>query len=168
MTQKMRAKFVCQSTDGDEHSKTAKLMTEYSASPEDQMFNEATPYGTIEMLIDKAGAMDFLKPGKSYYVDFTEVPELVKASPDDIPSDESKPDETDEECLYRKMEIKVQTLGAYFMLSDYSGKKAPALHCGRSMAWVDSLAGGGLKDPFFTREDAVKAGMGLIDVKAPA
>ncbi len=88
MTQKMRAKFTCQTNDGDENSKTAKLLTEYSASPEDQMFNEATPYGTIEIMIDKKGAMDFLKPGKSYYVDFTEVPELEKAGPDDIPENE--------------------------------------------------------------------------------
>ena len=71
----MRAKFYCGSNEGDENSKTAKLSTQYSESPEDNMFNEATPYGSIELVIDKKGAMNFLKQGKSYYVDFTEVPE---------------------------------------------------------------------------------------------
>ena len=75
MTAIMRAKFRCESNDGDENSKTAKLTTEYSDTPEDNMFNEATPWGNIELGIDKKGAMNFLKPGKSYYVDFTEVPE---------------------------------------------------------------------------------------------
>ncbi len=75
MTDKMRAKFFCDSNEGGETSKTAKLTTQYSDNPEDQMFNEATPYGIMEIMIDKKSSMDFLKPGKSYYVDFTEVPE---------------------------------------------------------------------------------------------
>ena len=75
MTAKMRSKFRCESNEGDENSKTAKLTTEYSDSPEDNMFNKATPWGNIEIGIDNPSAMNFLKPGKSYYVDFTEVPE---------------------------------------------------------------------------------------------
>ena len=92
MSQKMRAKFYCDSNDGDENSKTAKLSTQYSDNPEDNMFNEATPWGNIEIGIDKKGAMNFLKPGKSYYVDFIEVEEvpLEKADPEDEDTSESK------------------------------------------------------------------------------
>ena len=160
MTEKMRAKFRCQSNDGDGNSKTAKLTTEYSDSPEDNQFNEATPWGNIEIGIDKKGAMGFLKPGKSYYVDFTEVLELEKAGPDDIPKDE-----TDEARLYRKKEIKVEDFGGGFMLADYSGGKAPALFCGESMDWINQPI---VQDPFSTRDEAVKAGMSQIDEKAPA
>ena len=75
MTEKMRAKFRCDSSEGTENSKTAVLTTQYSDTKEDNMFNEFTPWGEIKIMIDKKGAIDFLEPGKSYYVDFTEVPE---------------------------------------------------------------------------------------------
>lgn len=66
---------MCNTNEGNEISKTAKLNTIYSDSPEDNEFNQATPFGSIEITIDNPKAMDFLKPGKSYYVDFTEVKE---------------------------------------------------------------------------------------------
>jgi hypothetical protein len=74
---KMRAKFQTQSvTDFGYGSKQVKLCAVYAISEErnkeDNQFSKATPSGTIEMMISAEGALDFIKPGKKYYVDFTE------------------------------------------------------------------------------------------------
>lgn len=70
---KMRSKFYCNDVVGDKHSKNVSLTTLYSDSPEDQQFNEATPSGDIQIMVDKKGAMNFLEKGCNYYVDFTKV-----------------------------------------------------------------------------------------------
>lgn len=74
---KMRSKFQTQSvTDFGYGSKQVKLCAVYAISEErnkeDNQFSKATPSGTIEMMISAEGALDFIKPGKKYYVDFTE------------------------------------------------------------------------------------------------
>lgn len=42
---------------------------------EDNSFARATPSGKMELSIDNKEVHGFFKPGKSYYVDITEVPE---------------------------------------------------------------------------------------------
>lgn len=42
---------------------------------EDNSFASATPSGKMELSIDNKEVHGFFKPGKSYYVDITEVPE---------------------------------------------------------------------------------------------
>lgn len=74
----MRAKFSCQSiTEFYYGQKEAKLTAVYDdGKPENNQFAEATPSGTMTILIDKkAAANDFLKVGKNYYLDFTESPD---------------------------------------------------------------------------------------------
>lgn len=71
----MRAKFQTASvTDFGYGSKQVKLSAVYSGdkNDEDNQFSQATPSGSIEMMVTKVGAQDFIKPGKKYYVDFTE------------------------------------------------------------------------------------------------
>lgn len=76
----MRAKFQVESvTDyGSQYpghvAKRVKLNAVYSheKNTEDNQFSSATPSGTLEMMISNPNATDFLKPGKKYYLDFTE------------------------------------------------------------------------------------------------
>lgn len=50
------------------------LTPEYDqAIPEDQRFAKATPSGQIQLLIDNPPAVEYLKLGGFFYVDFTEV-----------------------------------------------------------------------------------------------
>jgi hypothetical protein len=66
----VRAKFTVQS--GNEGN-TVVLIPQYDPNlPEDQKYSVATPSGRIEMLVDNPPARAFFKPGKAYYVDFTE------------------------------------------------------------------------------------------------
>lgn len=52
------------------------LRPEYDPQiPEDQKYAKATPSGEITMVIDNPPASDYLKLGKTFYVDFTEVDE---------------------------------------------------------------------------------------------
>jgi len=75
----MRAKFNCDSvTEYSYGNKEAKLSAVYGTNDKDNeennQFAEATPSGNITIQVDKnAVAKDYLVPGKTYYVDFTEV-----------------------------------------------------------------------------------------------
>jgi len=76
----MRAKFQTNSvTDFGYGSKEVKLSAVYAMSEEknkeDNQFSKATPSGEIRMMISNPAALDFIQPGKKYYVDFTEAPE---------------------------------------------------------------------------------------------
>lgn len=73
----IRAKFSVESvTEFSYGDKKATLRAIYSnGKPEDNQFAKATPSGTIEITVDNPDTRDFLKPGKSYYVDFTQAPE---------------------------------------------------------------------------------------------
>lgn len=46
---------------------------------EDNSFASATPSGKMELSIDNKAVHGFFKPGKSYYVDITEVPDPAPA-----------------------------------------------------------------------------------------
>jgi hypothetical protein len=73
----VRGKF--QVTAITEHSyptKEIEFATVYDTSiPEDQRFLKATPYGSIKMSVDNPVALEQLKLGRFFYVDFTEVPQ---------------------------------------------------------------------------------------------
>lgn len=43
-----------------------------TSTPENQRFTKATPNGTLTMSIDNPPALEQFKPGKTFYVDFTE------------------------------------------------------------------------------------------------
>lgn len=74
MSQKVRAKFVCESVTNFEGSKTAKLRAVYGTEEENSDFTKYTPNGSIEISItDDAPAANVFGPGKNYYVDFTEI-----------------------------------------------------------------------------------------------
>ena len=75
------AKFRCISTAKfdfgyDSHQVQANFNAEYGKEGENKDFTDATPSGTIQINIaDGKPAAAFLKPGKKYYVTFTEAPE---------------------------------------------------------------------------------------------
>lgn len=72
----MRAKFVCTSvTNFGEHCGVeVKLDASYSDNNvEDNQFSQATPSGNLTMHVDNPEAKEFFKPGKQFYMDFTEV-----------------------------------------------------------------------------------------------
>jgi hypothetical protein len=53
---------------------TVSLHTKYDAdTPEDQRFAGATPSGRIDMLVTNPAVLEIAKPGKVFFVDFTEV-----------------------------------------------------------------------------------------------
>lgn len=74
----MRAKFSCNAiTEYGNGDKEAKLFAVYGTNDKDNeennQFAETTPSGDITIRVDKnAVAKDYLVPGKTYYVDFTE------------------------------------------------------------------------------------------------
>jgi len=71
----MRAKFIVNSvTDFGYGSKQVKMSAVYSSTrgKEDNQFSEATPSGSLEMMITAKGAQDFLKAGKKYILTFEE------------------------------------------------------------------------------------------------
>ena len=69
----MRAKFIVTSIEEFLSSKTAKLQPVADGSDENKSFSKYTPSGELRINIDKdTPAADFLKVGKSYYMDFTE------------------------------------------------------------------------------------------------
>jgi hypothetical protein len=48
-----------------------------TAIPEDVRFQQATPSGTFTQLVDNPAALAQFELGKSYYVDFTPVPDAA-------------------------------------------------------------------------------------------
>jgi hypothetical protein len=78
----VRAKFMCsqvtKSAWGSEIAECNAVM----AKPGDPMgenaqFNKATPNGKLLITIDNPAVQGFFKPGKEYYLDFTEVPPIA-------------------------------------------------------------------------------------------
>lgn len=71
----MRAKLrLTDITDfGSTVSKRVRFACVYDATiPDDLRFQKATPSGSVELYIDNQAALERLKVGSSYYVDFTE------------------------------------------------------------------------------------------------
>lgn len=62
------------------NSKEVELMAVYSneKNTEDNQFSQATPSGTLKMMVTAEGAQKFFTPGKSYYLDFQECEEEKK------------------------------------------------------------------------------------------
>jgi hypothetical protein len=56
-------------------AKVAELNTVYTNNPEDNLFSAATPSGSIKITVTNPLTMDFLQPGKNYYVYFEECPD---------------------------------------------------------------------------------------------
>lgn len=55
--------------------KTLKFQARYDETiPEDQRFQTATPSASAEYTIDNPAALEQMKLGQAYYVDFTPVP----------------------------------------------------------------------------------------------
>ncbi len=78
MLKTVRAKFRCSLVDeAYPGTNNVELDAEYSESPEDNQFSEATPSGRMEMLVSNPAVEGFFKPGKSYYLDITEVEETL-------------------------------------------------------------------------------------------
>jgi len=79
----VRAKMVCQSFETvqwgqQENHKTMKIRlgAVYGGDGEDKHFSDATPSGECWMQINAGRpAAQFFKPGKKYYVTFTEAPD---------------------------------------------------------------------------------------------
>jgi hypothetical protein len=71
---KMRAKFKCEETRQNQYNQeTAKLYPVYQGeNPENDSFSEATPQGSLEMVVTRAEAKGYFEPGKEYYLDFSE------------------------------------------------------------------------------------------------
>jgi hypothetical protein len=67
----MRAKFEVQSVKRTTWGREAVAVAVYSGNAEDNQFAAATPTGKLEITVTNPAAMDFLEPGKSYYLDFT-------------------------------------------------------------------------------------------------
>jgi hypothetical protein len=77
----MRAKFIAfsvtnyavyaQTGEVAHRSQEAKLNAVCAdGEPENNGFSKATPIGELRICIDNPAALDFIKPGKSYYLDF--------------------------------------------------------------------------------------------------
>ena len=60
-----------------------------------------------------------------------------------------------EKELHDTREISVERYGTGYLLADYSGNRGEASYCGISMAWSRTPI---VRDPFPTKEDAIKAG----------
>jgi hypothetical protein len=72
----MKAKFFAESvTHTCYGTEEVKMCAVYSNTPEDNEFAKATPSGSLTMSISNEKAMGFLKPGKKYFLDFTEAAE---------------------------------------------------------------------------------------------
>ncbi|HLZ24567.1 MAG TPA: hypothetical protein VKQ30_20825 [Ktedonobacterales bacterium] len=55
-------------------ARTIKFSAQYDDTiPEDKRFYDATPSATFEMLVNNPIVIEQLKPGKKFYVDFTEI-----------------------------------------------------------------------------------------------
>lgn len=73
----VRAKFMV--TEVRQHhwnsnARTIVLTPQYDQSiPEDQRFNDATPTGHFEMLVNNPKAIEALPIGKQFYIDITPV-----------------------------------------------------------------------------------------------
>lgn len=86
MSNKLKAKFSCDSVthlakyDSEKKhyvpggSQLVKLSAVYGGdkNDEDNQFSEATPSGTIEMMVSAEDAKGFIQEGKKYYVSFEE------------------------------------------------------------------------------------------------
>ena len=70
------AKFQCESRTEGKHGDSIDMYAVYGPDGENADFTKATPSGNIKMSMEKdSEAAKFFKPGKFYYVTFTEASE---------------------------------------------------------------------------------------------
>lgn len=71
----IRAKFSCWEVKVDEYGEHIHLEAVYGTDDKDNeennQFSEATPSGTLKMMISNPSAMKFFEQGKEYYLDFS-------------------------------------------------------------------------------------------------
>lgn len=72
MPKSVRAKIFVQQVTDNGYSEQTKMSGVFSGTPEDNTFSSPTPCLSIDMTVDNPNAKGFFKPGKKYYVDFTE------------------------------------------------------------------------------------------------
>ena len=75
----MRAKMVLSTIthhtpSSDDSCNVQLTFTASYAGPDNDSWSKWTPQGEIKMTVTNPAAVEFLKIGKSYYVDFTEAP----------------------------------------------------------------------------------------------
>jgi hypothetical protein len=73
----VRAKFqlVSETANAGTTAKNLTFQPRYDTSiPEDQRYSKATPSGELKMYVDNPAALEQLKLGQDYYLDFTPVP----------------------------------------------------------------------------------------------
>ncbi len=77
----IRAKMEIASVEATTYQDLVKWNAVYggTSNAEDNSYASATPSGKIELCITNKNVMGQLKPGKKYYVDFTEIDEAPKA-----------------------------------------------------------------------------------------
>jgi len=77
--EKVRAKFKCNAVEEYSNgSKTVKMNAVYSGKGENAQFAHATPSGNLSITIEsQTEAVNFFKPGKEYYLDFSVVSKKI-------------------------------------------------------------------------------------------
>lgn len=70
---KFRAKLAVVSVTDNGHSDSVKFETKYSENAEDNSFSAATPSGGCSLDITNPNLRGKIKPGATFYVDFTPV-----------------------------------------------------------------------------------------------
>lgn len=73
MERVMRAKLRIQSVQATEYSEQLKFAAQYSNTPEDNSFSEATPTADATLQITNKALWGKFKPGQAFYVDFIPV-----------------------------------------------------------------------------------------------
>lgn len=71
----VRAKVGVQSVTVTEYSEQTKMTGVATGTPEDNTYAKATPCLSIDIMVDNPDVKGFFKPGKKYYVDFSEASE---------------------------------------------------------------------------------------------
>jgi hypothetical protein len=69
----MRAKFVCESITRYATGTVSVSLKPVSSGDGNKEWSQWTPSGSLVMSITNPAVVDFIKPGKEYYLDFTEV-----------------------------------------------------------------------------------------------
>lgn len=73
MSEKVRAKFKCNSVTDFGQQKEVSLSVVISGSEENKTFSKYTPVGELKMRVDKeTSAFDYFQPQKEYYLSFEE------------------------------------------------------------------------------------------------
>jgi len=67
----IRAKFQCQKVKKESYGEVIELQAVYSEEGDNKSWSEATPSGSVNMVISNEAAQGLFEEGKEYYLDFT-------------------------------------------------------------------------------------------------